>query len=266
MTSPSASPAPKSKRRFLQFSLRTFFILLTVFAIWFGWMTSKTRQQKKAVEWVREMRGMVRYDYEVDDEGLKIDATEPLGAGWLREFLGVDVFADVVRVDIHKPQVKDVTPLAELKNLQSLWLDGTQVNKLTPLAGLKNLQRLYLDYTPVTDLTPLAGLENLERLSLRNTPVTEPKPLAGLKNLKELYFRGSQVTDLTPLVGLTNLRTLSLDDTPVIDLTPLAELKNLRTLFPSTKNRLILVSLREFEYFGRHDGGIKASQWMFAVC
>lgn len=37
MTTTSASPDPKPRRRFLQFSLRSFFILMTLFAVWFGW-------------------------------------------------------------------------------------------------------------------------------------------------------------------------------------------------------------------------------------
>jgi hypothetical protein len=66
MTSPSAQPNLKPRRRVVQFSLRTFFILLTLFAVWFGWAIQKAREQKKAVAWVRERGGSVRYDYEGD--------------------------------------------------------------------------------------------------------------------------------------------------------------------------------------------------------
>ena len=69
MTSPSAKPDSKPRRRYLQVSLRTLFILMTIFAVWFGWAMHRAREQKKAVEWVREMGGTVQYDYEVDEYG-----------------------------------------------------------------------------------------------------------------------------------------------------------------------------------------------------
>ena len=55
-------------------------------------------------------------------------------------------------------QVSDVKPLAELKNLTTLYLGYTQVSDVTPLAELKNLTMLYLSHTQVSDVKPLAEL------------------------------------------------------------------------------------------------------------
>ncbi|KPA10946.1 hypothetical protein MHK_008849, partial [Candidatus Magnetomorum sp. HK-1] len=41
-------------------------------------------------------------------------------------------------------QVQDVSPLKDLKNLTSLYLEGTQVQDVSPLKDLKNLKELYL--------------------------------------------------------------------------------------------------------------------------
>ena len=64
----SALPS-KPKRRWFQFSLRTFLVLMTVFAVWFGWAMNKAREQRKAVAWVEELGGAVWYDYQVDEDG-----------------------------------------------------------------------------------------------------------------------------------------------------------------------------------------------------
>ena len=249
---------PKPRRRWLQYSLRTFFVLLTVACVglaWVGRQAFRAWEQRKAVEWVQEIGGTVSYDYQLDEDGIEIADAEPHGSEWLVELLGVDYFQEVSAVDLYDTQVSDLnalarltslkqlslidthidvsdlTPLAGLNNLKSLELSGTQVNDLTPLAGWNNLEGLSLDYTQVSDVTSLAGLKNLKWLSLRNTQVSDVTPLAGLKNLEWLLLDSTQVSDVTPLRGMKNLKALKLADTQVSDLTPLAKLTSLEWLF-----------------------------------
>jgi hypothetical protein len=224
---------PKRKRRWFQFRLRTLLLLVTVFAVWFGWLAHQARQQKETVAWVREMEGTVYYDYEVDEDGQPIDDAKPPGPKWLRDIVGIDFMADVVEVNLTFTQVSDVTPLAGLTSLQELTLINTPVSDLTPLAGLTNLQKLDLWGAPVSDLTPLAGLTNLQELDLAITPVSDVTPLAGLTNLQELRLSSTQVSDLTPLAGLTNLQVLRLDGTPVSE----EEVTRLRQALPKCEIR-----------------------------
>ncbi len=55
-------------------------------------------------------------------------------------------------------QVSDLTPLAGLAQLQSLYCSTTQVNDLSPLAALTQLERLYCYSTKVTDFSPIQHL------------------------------------------------------------------------------------------------------------
>ena len=41
---------PKPRRRWLQFSLRTLFVVVTVFCVWMGLVTKAARDQRQAVE------------------------------------------------------------------------------------------------------------------------------------------------------------------------------------------------------------------------
>ena len=136
---PDSPTIPKPKRRWLQFSLRTFLVLVTVFAVWFGWLTHKAREQRKAVAWVEKMGGGVIYD------------AEPPGPKWVRDILGIDFVADVSSIYLSNAQVTDVTPLAGLKNLQKLYLSHMQLSDLTPLAGLNDLEVLHLFRTQVSE-------------------------------------------------------------------------------------------------------------------
>jgi Leucine-rich repeat (LRR) protein len=164
---------PKRKRRWYQYSLRTFLLLITIFAIWLGYLSNEARKQREAVAWVKEMGGMLGYDYEVDEDGYLKQDGKPPGPKWLRETLGIDFMADVCSVALSGADVNDVTRLAGLKKLQWLRLEGAQVTDVTPLAGLRKLHRLALDGTHVSDVTPLAGLKNLRELYLWGTRVSK---------------------------------------------------------------------------------------------
>ena len=220
---------PKPRRRWLQYSLRTFFVLLTVLCVWLGWTVHRANEQRKVVEWVKEMGGTVEYDYQFDKDDVDIDDAEPPGPAWLDQLLGVDYRQEVEGVDLADTQANDLTPLAGLKRLEWLAIRGTPLSDLTPLAKLTRLQELELEYTQVSDLTPLAGLNNLRWLNLQNTQVSDLTPLAGLANLKYLYLNNTQVSDLAPLAKLTSLKWLDLYETPVSE----EQVEELRKALPN---------------------------------
>jgi hypothetical protein len=70
------------KRRWLQFSLRTLLVAVTLLAVWLGLWTDRARRQRVAVQRVRELGGDIRYDYENQKGG------QPPGPEWLRRLLG----------------------------------------------------------------------------------------------------------------------------------------------------------------------------------
>ena len=128
----------KPKRRWFQFSLKTFLLVMLLFAFGFAWLSHQAREQRKAVAWVKEMGGTVGYDYEAGDGdgdpfGTKV--VHPPGPKWLRDILGIDFFDEVVVVALTSTPVSDLTPLAGLTSLRALNLDSTQVSDLMPLAG-----------------------------------------------------------------------------------------------------------------------------------
>ncbi|MGB7429832.1 MAG: leucine-rich repeat domain-containing protein, partial [Microcoleaceae cyanobacterium] len=74
--------------------------------------------------------------------------------------------------------ITDVSPLANLINLERLYLDSNQITDISPLANLMNLESLYLDSNQITDISPLANLINLELLILYENQITDISPLA----------------------------------------------------------------------------------------
>ncbi|MEM7129748.1 MAG: leucine-rich repeat domain-containing protein [Chloroflexota bacterium] len=95
--------------------------------------------------------------------------------------------------------IRDLSALAQLSNLQHLYLSYTQVQDVSHLAQLSNLQHLYLRSTQVQDVSHLAQLSNLQHLDLSYTHIQDVSHLAQLSNLQHLYLRSTQVQDVSTL-------------------------------------------------------------------
>jgi len=120
----------KPKRRWLRVSLRTFLVLVTVACLLFGGLANRANRQRHTVQWVTELGGRVSYDYEFDKDDRFVKFAKPPGPDWLNGLIGIDYFANVVTVDFTGTQeLSDVSPLANLKSLEYLWIYGTQVSK-----------------------------------------------------------------------------------------------------------------------------------------
>jgi hypothetical protein len=84
-------------RRWLQYSLRSFLVVLTAFAIWLGVAVNRAREQREAVKAVEAMGGVVLYDWHISQIG-NAPAWEPQGPVWLRLFIGNEYFQKVEQV------------------------------------------------------------------------------------------------------------------------------------------------------------------------
>lgn len=114
------------RRRWLQFSLRGFLIMLTAFAVWLGVVAHRAREQREAVEAIRALGGYVLYEGE-DRFG---EEAEQAGPAWLRKIIGDDYFYNVAGVGFgyfwrpgyywHSTSVPDSDILKVLPHLKRL--------------------------------------------------------------------------------------------------------------------------------------------------
>ena len=124
----------KPRRRWFQFSLRTLFVLVTLFCIWLALTVNAARKQREAVAAIEALGGRVFYEYE-----WSFPSPEPSGPKWLRELVGEEYFFTIIDVDLRSTKVTD----AGLEHLK----------------GLKSLVQLDLNSTKVTD----EGVEKLQK-------------------------------------------------------------------------------------------------------
>jgi hypothetical protein len=198
-----------SKRRWLQFSLRTMLLAVTAVAVWLGLHFYPAQRQRRAVEAIEALGGTVGYDDQVigqvevrrqKDGAVAVQGLRRFGRRksrvptWVRNLLGDDLFCTVTWVRMTGPEISDeaLASIAELPRLRYLDLSGTGVTNdgLKYLAGLTQLEELDLSRTPVRDngLAHVSTLSNLRRLNLQTTRTTTEgmKHLAALHRLRAL--------------------------------------------------------------------------------
>ncbi|MQY43251.1 hypothetical protein GG681_11420 [Epibacterium sp. SM1969] len=118
----------------------------------------------------------------------------------------------------------------QLGALHSVSLTQTNVKDVSRLAQFRDMKELFLSGTKVRDLSALAVLTELETLVLQNVQIDDLSFVRNMKSLSELCISGSQVADISPLAGCKKLRSLGLNNTPVRDISALAKLSRLRWL------------------------------------
>ncbi len=238
---------PRRKRRWVKFSLRSFFVGVGVVAVWLGWCVNSATRQQQAVRAILARNGTIEYDYQYDaDRHRRLPQGKPSYPDWLQRLLGDDYFHDVVMVGLDvdeaghgvEPTDADLVHLKGLRHLKLLYLDGGHITDdglkhlqnltelrmlvlgINPIKGeglkhlsrLRNLQHLDLSRTQVTDdhLISLKNLIGLERIDLPGNPQLSGSFLehvADLPHLKELVLRRSGVTD-SALVHLQGAKKL----------------------------------------------------------
>lgn len=225
------SPANGMKRRRLQYRIRTLLLIgvcATLPFAWLGFEIQQRRQERPTLELIESLEGEV--------------ATRPHA-----------LFGETaVEVELPWCDLDDLSPFANLRNLESLTIRQSEVRDLSALVGLKKLHSINVMSSPVADLTPLARMTQLRALlvdsrsdspldltplrSLRNLEILrvggQPEirnicVLRQLKNLEWVDLSGTAVDDLSAFSSLPRLKYLSLNGTNVVDLRPLSNLESL---------------------------------------
>jgi hypothetical protein len=223
-----------SRRRFLQFRLKTLLVFMLVTGAACGWFAAKLQRkwrERAAVADIEKVGGRIVYDWQLDAS--INDFTAP-GPAWLRRRLGDDCFSNVVSVTIDgwgTPAGDEVTgewlrrlePFTELTQATFI---GTHVTDdgLRYVAKCRKIVQLSLTDETVTDagLAYLRDLPAIKELDLSSASgVTDAGliDIARLKGLEQLVLDGTSVTGngIVHLQALPKLKLLYLRNTPMTD-------------------------------------------------
>ena len=165
----------------MRFSLRGFFLLLSFFLCFLGWIVNETRKQSVAIAALTKLSCKCN----------GIAFTPPHFSIWakLRHFLGDEYWTDVLVVKAAGTPVRDSDCrqyLASLTELQLLDLSNTGITDsgIKQLSSLAKLKCLCLRGVNLTDdgMACFEGLSDLRELDLSETQITD----AGIMHLKHL--------------------------------------------------------------------------------
>lgn len=236
-----APDKPKTRRRWLQFRLRTLFILVAIVAVpcgLFKWKWDRKQVERRAVAEIKKMGGYVGYDWQViEGSGASAETLrrlkqgqrpEPPGPAFLRKLLGDDILAHVVQVQFPYVEIddSDLVWLESLPDVESLDLrnkKGVTDDGLEHLSGLSRLLTLVLNQTKVTGagLRHLKMAKRMKLLSLQGLPITDADlvRLAAFPELEELNLTFTQITDadIVQLAAFPDLEKLNLAFTETTD-------------------------------------------------
>jgi hypothetical protein len=111
------------RRRWFQYSLRSFLVFMTAFAVWLGILAERARQQREAVKAIEALGGKVTYDFQIIgvpyngnpdpphtvNRIFRPDA-DPPGPIWLRRLIGDEFFQEVHAVSFVEPSLGTLIP------------------------------------------------------------------------------------------------------------------------------------------------------------
>lgn len=184
---------------------------------------------------------------------------------------GLQHFTGLVVLELNYNNISDLYPIRALTRLDSLYLrDNALITDLTPLAGLSRLKTLWIFGATATDLTPLQnlplvelGLENkqvfdltplrnmaLQRFYLWNSATSDLSPLANAP-LQSLSLYNSAVTNISLFTNLVNLNYFSADNTDIADISVLRQSKGFYTVSLNNTKVTDVDTLAALTYFSR---------------
>ena len=141
---------------------------------------------------------------------------------WNIGFMGYTVRTDAVAFSTlikskavgRKLNDKTMEPLFKYcTELVSLDIGHCNFRDISCLANLKNLRALILTDNFVTDISPLAGLEKLEFLELNDNDIESAEPLRNLGNIRMVnLYKSEKITDLSPLYNHERLEMAIFDN------------------------------------------------------
>ncbi|HBE68639.1 MAG TPA: hypothetical protein DDW52_10880 [Planctomycetaceae bacterium] len=247
---------------------RILVLAIIVFAVsWTaGWFVKRQRvvkTQQACIEIFDQTEAYYYYDFQLEpgerlsDFRATDDAEADTRVGFLSKWLGdinwshdifyvtfakFDTVADEGAIAAKRAEVGDaeMEPLAELKSLRWLALNGTAVSDqgLSKVAGQGRLERLWIGQTEISDaaIPALLACQKLEHLSIEGTQISDRglRQLAQLPNLQVVAAGGNQQTALgiSELVKAASIEEVYLDVPSVDDrvAASVAQQVNLRVL------------------------------------
>jgi len=234
----------RPKRRWFQFGLRTFLVIVVVVGCvgsWLGSHVNRARQEEEAVRRLQSVEDGRSFNMLFVDPFKAVDGRGEMamfykgGPQWLTRMFGADIFRAVKTLQVYGPGNSFSYQLdadGQLE-IQRQYNSGIKDNELASIAKLRYLDFLALEANGVSDITPLAELSRLETLNLSNAAITDDaaEVITALPKLRDLNISRTHVSDRM-VDSLASCRKLDRLNIEITRITP-AGVKRLQRALPN---------------------------------
>ena len=110
-----------------------------------------------------------------------------------------------------------------LPNLSYIYINNSSITDISPIVELKNLQSVNISFSnSITDYSPIGKVKSLISLVLRDDGITDISFLSELKKLKSIDLSNNNIYDISPLAG-NNLSSVILENNKITDVSILKD-------------------------------------------
>lgn len=163
----------------------------------------------------------------------------------LNNIEGIEQLKELNFLDLSLNQISDVTPLANLAKLQTLYLGDNNISNIDGLSALQNLTEISLRTNRLTDISALSSLTNLHTLFLRDNQITSLSALSSLTRLTKVWLSQNQINDVSPLGNLTAMEQLYLQNNQIQSVSALKALSSAQTIVLEGNNDIYCSELSD---------------------
>jgi Leucine-rich repeat (LRR) protein len=229
--------SPKPHRRWMQFSLRTLLVVVTLTSFLLGYVAWEREQCRQGQQSLNKLEQLMTSSANKVE---KVSSTRP---GWLKVLLGNDAFRGVKSVELRDTSLSDsdLHPLAAFPNLHSVRMEAPNVTDagISQLRGLKAAEQFHFVRNRRVAgkcWEVMDGWRQLRSLSFADSDFCdgETPDFSALTNLKELDLSQSNINSpgakCSLLPASLEVLNLSVTQTTDADLEQLGQLVKMRSL------------------------------------
>ena len=154
-------------------------------------------------------------------------------------------------------QISNISAVKNLKKLMTLFLNGNKISDVSMLGNLTNLNSLYLGWNKISDISSFKALTNLTRLSLDSNQISDISVLKYLTKLKSVDLGWNQIDDISALKNLEDLEKLHIPQNYISDWSPVEHVDELMNSGNAPKSNSTVVKQtyeREYSGVGKNSG------------
>ncbi|MBN2411203.1 leucine-rich repeat domain-containing protein, partial [candidate division KSB1 bacterium] len=184
-----------------------------------------------------------------DNNLLSVDSLQPVaGLEDITLLDGLEHCKNLVYLEMGLQNITDISALETLTKLKRVGLDqNRKIENITPLANLTDLEWLNLDSNLIEDISPLKNLTKLIYLNLQYNSITDISVLKNIKNLRELWMSQASINDLFYISHMNKLEHLWLNKCGINNIINITNLTNIKVLKLAWNNIDDISSLRNLE-------------------